>query len=194
MPGSRETCVSGEDPSEAFLSPRPRLSLRSPVSAAGLRCTWLPSFHGPGDPVQVWPPALPPLRLAVWSLPGQPSCSCCCPSRSSSRLGKGPHSKGRPACRVHAAPSAPGSLLLLFSAWASWLLSMTSFFSSSLLVCVGIFKIAFIKLLNLFTSKNVREKEMATHSSVLAWRIHGPRSLVGYNPWGHQESDTTEVT
>ena len=25
------------------------------------------------------------------------------------------------------------------------------------------------------------EKEMATHSSILAWEIHGQRSLVGYN-------------
>ena len=23
---------------------------------------------------------------------------------------------------------------------------------------------------------------------------HGQRSLVGYSPWGHKESDTTEVT
>jgi len=23
-------------------------------------------------------------------------------------------------------------------------------------------------------------------------KSHGPRSLVGYNPWGHKESDTTE--
>ena len=29
------------------------------------------------------------------------------------------------------------------------------------------------------------EKEMAAHSSVLAWRIHGRRSLVGCSPWGH---------
>ena len=36
------------------------------------------------------------------------------------------------------------------------------------------------------------EKEMATHSSTLAWKIHGLRSLVGYGPWGHKESDTTE--
>ena len=36
------------------------------------------------------------------------------------------------------------------------------------------------------------EKEMATHSSILAWEIHGQRSLVGYCPWGHKESDTTE--
>ena len=25
---------------------------------------------------------------------------------------------------------------------------------------------------------------MATHSSTLAWRIHGQRSLAGYSPWG----------
>ena len=33
------------------------------------------------------------------------------------------------------------------------------------------------------------EKEMATHSSILAWRIPW-RSLVGYSPWGHKELDT----
>ena len=36
------------------------------------------------------------------------------------------------------------------------------------------------------------EKEMATHSSILAWRIHGWRSLLGYSPRGRKESDTTE--
>ena len=38
------------------------------------------------------------------------------------------------------------------------------------------------------------EKEMATHSSILALpgEIHGQRSLMGYSPWGYQESDTTE--
>ena len=36
------------------------------------------------------------------------------------------------------------------------------------------------------------EKEMATHSSILAWRIHGQGSLAGYSPWGHKELDTTE--
>ena len=35
------------------------------------------------------------------------------------------------------------------------------------------------------------EKEMATHSSTLAWRIPW-RSLVGYSPRGHKELDTTE--
>ena len=50
------------------------------------------------------------------------------------------------------------------------------------------------------------EKEMATHSSVLAWRIPGmgelvgcqqlvgSQQLVGCHLWGHKESDTTEVT
>ena len=33
---------------------------------------------------------------------------------------------------------------------------------------------------------------MTTYSSILAWRIHKQRSLVGYSPWGHKESDTTE--
>ena len=36
------------------------------------------------------------------------------------------------------------------------------------------------------------EKEMATHASILAWKSHGQRSLVGYSPWGRKESDTTE--
>ena len=34
------------------------------------------------------------------------------------------------------------------------------------------------------------EKGMATHSSILAWRI--PWSLVGYSPWGWKGLDTTE--
>ena len=33
---------------------------------------------------------------------------------------------------------------------------------------------------------------MATHSSILAWEIHGERSLAGYNPRGCKESDKTE--
>ena len=38
------------------------------------------------------------------------------------------------------------------------------------------------------------EKEMATHSSVLAWRIPGTGSLVGCHLWGRTELDTTEAT
>ena len=36
------------------------------------------------------------------------------------------------------------------------------------------------------------EKEMATHSSTLTWETHGERSLAGYNPKGHKESEMTE--
>ena len=36
------------------------------------------------------------------------------------------------------------------------------------------------------------EREMATHSSILAGESHGQRSLVGYSPWGRKESDMTE--
>ena len=35
--------------------------------------------------------------------------------------------------------------------------------------------------------KDPLEKEMAIHSSILAWEI-----LEGYSPWGHKESGTTE--
>ena len=38
------------------------------------------------------------------------------------------------------------------------------------------------------------EKEMATHSCVLAWRIPGTESLVGCRLWGRTESDTNEAT
>ena len=37
------------------------------------------------------------------------------------------------------------------------------------------------------------EKGMASHSSILAWRTPmDKRSLAGYRPWGHKESDLTE--
>ena len=36
------------------------------------------------------------------------------------------------------------------------------------------------------------EKEMATHSSILAGKSHGQRSLAGYSPWDCKESDMTE--
>ena len=36
------------------------------------------------------------------------------------------------------------------------------------------------------------EKGMATHSSILAWRISWTEGLVSYCPWGHKELDRTE--
>ena len=38
------------------------------------------------------------------------------------------------------------------------------------------------------------EEEMATHSNILAWKIPWQRSLPGYSPWGHKESDMIWVT
>ena len=38
------------------------------------------------------------------------------------------------------------------------------------------------------------EKEMATPSSVLAWRIPGTGEPDGLPSWGRTESDTTEAT
>ena len=40
--------------------------------------------------------------------------------------------------------------------------------------------------------KNPLEEEMATHSSILAWKISRTEEPVDYNPWGHKESDTAE--
>ena len=39
--------------------------------------------------------------------------------------------------------------------------------------------------------EDLLEKEMATHSSTLAWKIHGRRGLIGYSPWGLKELGTT---
>ena len=39
--------------------------------------------------------------------------------------------------------------------------------------------------------KDPLEKGVATHSSILAWKIPWTKSLVGYSPRDHKESDTT---
>ena len=36
------------------------------------------------------------------------------------------------------------------------------------------------------------EEGMATHSSILAWRIPWTEDQEGYSPWGHKESNMTE--
>ena len=38
------------------------------------------------------------------------------------------------------------------------------------------------------------EKGMATHSSILAWRISWTEEPGGYSPWGLKELDMTEAT
>ena len=34
---------------------------------------------------------------------------------------------------------------------------------------------------------------MAPHSNILAWKIPWTEELMGYSPWGHKESDATEL-
>ena len=36
------------------------------------------------------------------------------------------------------------------------------------------------------------EKGKPTHSSILAWRTHGQRSLASYSQWDRKESDTAK--
>ena len=40
--------------------------------------------------------------------------------------------------------------------------------------------------------ENPLEKGMATHSSILAWKVPRTEELGQYSPWGHKESDMTE--
>ena len=40
--------------------------------------------------------------------------------------------------------------------------------------------------------EDLLEKETATHSSTLAWKIPQKRNLVGYGPCGRKELDMTE--
>ena len=42
------------------------------------------------------------------------------------------------------------------------------------------------------SQKDPLEKGTATHFSILAWRIHGQKNLVGFSPRCHKESDTAE--
>ena len=45
---------------------------------------------------------------------------------------------------------------------------------------------------NSINSSSSVEEILATHSSVLTWRIPWQRRLAVYGPWVHKESDTTE--
>ena len=42
------------------------------------------------------------------------------------------------------------------------------------------------------SGEDLLEKEMATQSSILAWKIPWTEEPVGYSPWGLKEPDTTE--
>ena len=40
--------------------------------------------------------------------------------------------------------------------------------------------------------KDTLEEGMATHCSILAWRVPWTEEPGGYSPWGHKESDMTK--
>ena len=40
--------------------------------------------------------------------------------------------------------------------------------------------------------EDLLEKEMATHSSILAWRIPWTEEPAGHSPWSRKDSDTTK--
>ena len=42
------------------------------------------------------------------------------------------------------------------------------------------------------SQKDPLEKEMATHCSILAWRIPQKEEPSGHSPWSHKELDTTK--
>ena len=46
--------------------------------------------------------------------------------------------------------------------------------------------------IQLLGGEDTLEGEMATTPVLLPTKSHGQRSLAGYSPWGHKESDTTE--
>ena len=54
------------------------------------------------------------------------------------------------------------------------------------------FLVYFFLVFNYIVLMYLMEKAMAPHSSTLAWKIHGRRSLVGCSPWGRKESGTNK--
>ena len=58
-------------------------------------------------------------------------------------------------------------------------------------ICLTVQKTWEAPILSL-SQEDALEEEMATHFSILAWRIPWTEELAGYSPLGHKESDTTE--
>ena len=86
------------------------------------------------------------------------------------------------------------SILQKYIYLSEWYLShLWNYFINSLFRVFDIINISMLKLIEYFTiSEDPLEKEMATRSSILAWRI--PRTEKPGRLWsmGLQESDTTE--
>ena len=83
-----------------------------------------------------------------------------------------------------------------------WVLNMKKTFSSSLTLFPGGTVVKNLPTsareargrVQSLSQEDPPKEEMATYSSILAWRITWTENLVGYSPWGCKESDTTELT
>ena len=83
-------------------------------------------------------------------------------------------------------------VLALFSLDCTWIMHRASLVSQQSRVrlhCRSCRRHGF----NLWVGEDPLEVGAATHSGILAWRIHGQRSLLGYSPQSHKESDMTEA-
>ena len=81
-------------------------------------------------------------------------------------------------------------IAISFSRGSSWPRDRTHIFYSE----VDSLPLSHLRRLSHFLENSILEKEMSTHSSVLAWWIPGMGGLVGCCLWGRTESDTTEAT
>ena len=72
------------------------------------------------------------------------------------------------------------------------------FKSKNIVLCMVVFFMEFkshyyiLYFKFMIMSSLLEEKEVATHSSILAWRIPCTEELVGCSPWSCRESDMTE--
>ena len=48
------------------------------------------------------------------------------------------------------------------------------------------------KIFDIFKYFQYMVDGICAHSSILAWKSHGQRSLAGYSPWCRKQSDATE--
>ena len=84
-------------------------------------------------------------------------------------------------------------LVIIFSSIYHHLICILIYLFVYLLFIPLLYKCHSHRIFVLFSTLSL-EKEMATHFSVLAWRISGMGEPGVCRLWGHTESDTTEVT
>ena len=85
---------------------------------------------------------------------------------------------------------SPGFLFFfLFTKYNAIFISFTVFFNKYMVKSLPAMQETQVSSLDL---EDFLEKEMATHSSILAWRIPWTECLVSPRLWGQKESDMTE--